>query len=112
MSDARSIRAIHHGAVGADDVHDTVDAASAAFFFFFFQRALFHFVWFQNLGVSGGDVTPQSPRGGRAELGSDARPRVLQEGKDRRRALENVAYAGWWPVKRQKRGKILFFLFF
>ena len=88
MSDARSIRTIHHGAVGADDVHH--DAAAAAFSFF--QRAFSHFVGFQKLGVSRGDVTPQSPCGGRTKLGSGARPRVLQEGKDRRRALENVAY--------------------
>ena len=93
MSDARSIRTIHHGAVGADDVHhDAAAAAAAAAAFSFFQRAFSHFVRFQKLGVSRGDVTPQSPCGGRAKLGSGARPRVLQEGKDRRRALENVAY--------------------
>jgi hypothetical protein len=82
MSDTRAIRPVDDGAVGTDDVHDAA----------VFQRAFFHFVRFKTFGVPSGDVAPQSPRGGRAELGRDARPWVLQERKDRRRALKNVAY--------------------
>ena len=98
VSDARSIRAIHHGTVGADDVHHAVVAV-------FFQRAFSHFVRFQKLGVSRGDVTPQSPCGGRTKLRSGARPRVLQEGKYRRCALENVAYGAPVNVKKREDGR-------
>ena len=98
VSDARSIRARHHGTVGADDVHH---AAAAVFF----QRAFSHFVRFQQLGVSRGDVTPQSPCGGRTKLRSGARPRVLQEGKYRRCALENVAYGVPVNVKKREDGR-------
>ena len=105
MSDARSIRTIHHGAVGADDVHDAAAVIC-------FQRALFDFVRFQKLGVSRGDVTPQSPCGGRAKLGGDARPRVFQEGKDRRCALEDVAYGARKRQKREGRKWQILFCFY
>jgi hypothetical protein len=82
MSDARAIGPVDDRAVGTDDIHDAA----------VFQRAFFHFVRFQTLGVPSGDVAPQSPRGGRAELGRDARSWVFQERKDRRRAFKNVAY--------------------
>jgi hypothetical protein len=82
MSDARAIGPEDDGAVGADDVHNAA----------VFQRAFFHFVRFQTFGVPSGDIASQSPRGGRAKLGRDARAWVLQERKDRRRALKNVAY--------------------
>jgi len=88
-SDARAVRRIHDGAVGADDVHHAA----------VFQRALFRFVRLQALGVPGRDVAPQSLRGRRAELGRDARPWVLQERQYRGCALKGVACG---VRKRQK----------
>ena len=100
MSDARAIRPVHDGAVGADDVHDAA----------VFQRTFFHFVRFQTLGVPSGDVALQSPRGGRAELGGVARLWVLQERKDGRCALENVAYGAQSSdtLEREGSGAIWF----
>src|SRR6266850_2343998 len=95
MSDARAIRPVDDGAVGTDDVHDAA----------IFQRAFFDFVRFQTFGVPSRDVAPQPPRGGRAELGRDARPWVLQERKDRRRALKNVAYGVPINVKMESGGE-------
>jgi hypothetical protein len=81
VADARAVRRIHDGAVGADDIHDAPVV----------QRARPHFVWLQALGIARGDVAPQSLRGRRTELGRDARLRMFQERKDRRCALEGVA---------------------
>jgi len=82
IADARAVRPVHDGAVGADDVDDAP----------VFYRALLHLVRFQALGVPRGDVALQLPRDGRAEPGRDARLRVLQEWEYRGRTLESVAY--------------------
>ena len=82
MADERAIRSIHDSAVGADDVRDAP----------VFQRSRSHFMWLQTLRITSGDVAPQPLRDIRTKLGRDARLRVFQERKDRRRILKNVTY--------------------
>jgi hypothetical protein len=87
MSDARAIRSVQDGAVGADDIHD---AAAPAFSVSFSQRAPSHLVRVQALGITCDDMAPQSLRDRRTKLGRDARLRMFQERKYRRCALESV----------------------
>ena len=82
VADERAIRSVHDSAVGADDIRDAP----------VFQRARSHFVWLQTLRITSGDVAPQPLRDIRTKLGRDARLRVFQERKDRRRILKNVTY--------------------
>ena len=88
MSNARAVRSIQDGAIGADDIHDA--DAPAASISFFFQRALSHLVRLQALGITSGDMAPQSLRDRRTKLGRGARLRMFQERKYRRCALESI----------------------
>lgn len=89
MSDARAIRSIQDGAVGADDIHDAA-APAPAFSVSFSQRAPSHLVRVQALGITCDDMAPQSLRDRRTKLRRDARLRMFQERKYRRCALESV----------------------
>jgi len=82
MADARAIRSIHDGAVGADDIHHAP----------VFQRARSHFMWLQTLRITSCDVAAQPLRDRRTKPGRDAGLWMFQEWKDRRCVLKNVAY--------------------
>ena len=82
MANEHAIRAIHDGAIGADDIHDAP----------VFQRARSHFMWFQTLRITGGDVASQPLRDRRTKPRRDARLWMFQEREDRRCILKNVTY--------------------
>ena len=80
MADERAIRSIHDSAVGADDIHDAP----------VFQRTRSHFMCFQALRITSGDVAPQPLRDRRTKLGCDTRLWMFEERKDRRCVLKYI----------------------
>ena len=80
MADERAIRSIHDSAIGADDIRNAP----------VFQRTRSHFMRFQALRITSGDVAPQPLRDRRAKLGCDTRLWMFQERKDRRCVLKYI----------------------
>ena len=96
MADEHAIRAVHDGAVGADDIHDAP----------VFQRARSHLMWLQTLRITGGDVASQPLRDRRTKLRRDARLWMFQERKDRRCIFKNVTYEKEKPTMTSQSNKL------